>query len=147
MYIASRGDTLTHSRRVRVRLTGWLSVAFLSSCVAAQTGPPTSTPATGVTCPTPAPYRVTMQALHQAGGVPLGWRFTPPQGDVGAGRKLFVDYGCHSCHTIQGETFPNVDPEQSGAGPDLTGMGSHHPAEYFAEAILNPDAVLVEGPG
>ena len=26
-------------------------------------------------------------------------------------------------------------------------MGSHHPAEYFAESILNPDAVLVDGPG
>ena len=26
-------------------------------------------------------------------------------------------------------------------------MGSHHPAEYFAEAIINPNAVLVDGPG
>jgi hypothetical protein len=26
-------------------------------------------------------------------------------------------------------------------------MGPHHPAEYFAEAILNPNAVIVTGPG
>jgi uncharacterized protein involved in high-affinity Fe2+ transport len=26
-------------------------------------------------------------------------------------------------------------------------MGGHHPAEYFAESILDPNAVIVEGPG
>jgi len=26
-------------------------------------------------------------------------------------------------------------------------MGSHHPVGYFVESILNPDAVIVEGPG
>ncbi len=26
-------------------------------------------------------------------------------------------------------------------------MGAHHPAEYFAESILNPNRVIVEGPG
>lgn len=26
-------------------------------------------------------------------------------------------------------------------------MGGHHPAEYLAESIINPSAVLVEGPG
>jgi len=26
-------------------------------------------------------------------------------------------------------------------------MGPLHPAEYFAEAILTPNAVLIEGPG
>jgi hypothetical protein len=26
-------------------------------------------------------------------------------------------------------------------------MGEHHPAGYLAEAILNPNAVIVEGPG
>src|SRR5947209_2540139 len=28
-------------------------------------------------------------------------------------------------------------------GPALTGMGAHHPAEYFAESILDPNAVIV----
>src|SRR5262249_34809284 len=36
---------------------------------------------------------------------------------------------------------------QNTAGPDLTGMGAHHPADYFVESILNPSAVLVDGPG
>ena len=26
-------------------------------------------------------------------------------------------------------------------------MGGHHPAEYFAESIVNPNAVIVTGPG
>ena len=26
-------------------------------------------------------------------------------------------------------------------------MGGHHPPAYFAEAVLNPDAVLIDGPG
>lgn len=88
-----------------------------------------------------------MEALHQAGGVPLGWRFLPPPGDVEAGRRAFAEYGCHSCHTVQGESFPPSRGEPGSIGPELTGMGGHHPPEYFAEAILNPDAVLIEGPG
>jgi len=87
-----------------------------------------------------------MDALHRAGGVPPGWRLTPPAGDVATGRRLFVDFGCASCHAVKGEAFAAKAGEQ-GVGPDLTGMGSHHPAEYFVESILNPDAVLVDGPG
>ena len=90
--------------------------------------------------------RITMAALHQAGGVPPGWRFTAPPGDVDSGRQAFVDLGCHSCHHVEGEHFSPGD-NRGGVGPDLTGMGSHHPTEYFVESILNPDAVLVEGPG
>jgi len=89
--------------------------------------------------------RLTMDQLHQQGGVPLGWQMTLPPGDVGAGRRAFIDLGCPSCHAVAGA-------ESSGAGanppgPELSGMGKHHPAAYFAEAILNPDAVLIEGPG
>ncbi len=32
-------------------------------------------------------------------------------------------------------------------GPELTGMGGEHPAEYIAESILAPNHVIVEGPG
>ena len=35
----------------------------------------------------------------------------------------------------------------SGRGPDLSGAGHHHPPGYLLESILNPDAVIVEGPG
>jgi len=85
-----------------------------------------------------------MEALHRSGGVPAGWVLTPPPGEAAAGRALYVDLGCHSCHKVAGEPF---EKEAGTEGPELTGMGSHHPPGYFTEAILNPDAVLVEGPG
>jgi len=87
--------------------------------------------------------RITMAALHASGGVPPRWRFTPPPGDVAAGRAAFEAFGCPSCHAVQGEPFSR----ETTLGPELTGMGSHHPPEYFVESIINPDAVLVEGPG
>ena len=90
--------------------------------------------------------RITMDELHRLGGVPTGWRLTPPPGDVAAGRQAFVDLGCHSCHRVAGEQFSAKEtPGQ--VGPELTGMGAHHPPAYFAEAIMSPDAVLIEGPG
>jgi mono/diheme cytochrome c family protein len=88
-----------------------------------------------------------MEALHAAGGVPPGWRFTLPAGDARAGRQAFVDFKCYACHAVRGERFPLQPGEPATAGPDLTGMGSHHPAEYLAESILNPSAVLVDRPG
>ena len=95
------------------------------------------------------PSRLSMSALHASGGVPAGWLFSPPPGDAGAGRVLFVDYGCHSCHVVRGERFPPVERRggEVVVGPELTGTGNHHPAGYFAEAIVNPNAVLVDGPG
>jgi len=87
-----------------------------------------------------------MAALHATGGVPPGWRLTPPAGDVATGRRLFVDFGCQSCHRVAGEPFAAKDTG-GGVGPELTGMGAHHPPAYFAESIMNPDAVLIDGPG
>lgn len=92
------------------------------------------------------PVRISMDELHRTGGVPPNWVFALPTGDVDAGREAFVHYGCHTCHVVQGEDFV-VDPAEVSPGPDLTGMGSHHPEVYFVESILNPDAVIVEGPG
>ena len=86
-----------------------------------------------------------MAALHAQGGVPLGWQPTLPPGDPVAGRRTFDALGCPACHRIAGETFANEVPEPR--GPELTGMGTHHPPAYFAEAIMNPDAVRIDGPG
>src|SRR5437667_1109319 len=85
-----------------------------------------------------------MMELHRTGGVPPTWRFTVPAGDAIAGRQTFFDLGCQSCHRVASEPSTATDEQR---GPELTGMGSHHPAEYFAESILAPDAVLVDGPG
>ena len=94
-----------------------------------------------------APPRITMDAIHAAGGVPPGWRFTLPPGDPAAGRQTFVDLKCYACHAIKGEQFPLKPGEAAVAGPDLTGMGRHHPTEYLVESLVNPSAVLIDGPG
>ena len=95
----------------------------------------------------PKSIRITMEALHAAGGTPPGWRFSLPGGDAAAGRRAFVDLKCYACHAIQGEQFPLAPGQAATAGPDLTGMAHHHPVGYLVESILNPSAVLVEGPG
>jgi mono/diheme cytochrome c family protein len=95
----------------------------------------------------PRSVRITMDALHQLGGVPSGWQLTPLPGDAEAGRRLFQEVGCSSCHKVAGEPSSESSESQTGPGPELTGMGNHHPPAYFLEAILNPDAVLVDGPG
>src|ERR1700674_2547288 len=83
---------------------------------------------------TPTALRVTMGDLHRSGGVPHGWQFTLPPGNPAAGRQAFIDFGCFNCHTVMREQFPAPSGELNNAGPDLTGMGRHHPASYFAES-------------
>lgn len=95
----------------------------------------------------PVGARLTMAELHALGGVPRGWQFTPPVGDPEAGRRAFVEFGCYKCHRVAGETFPGNSEGGGAAGPDLTGMGAHHPPGYFAEAIVNPNAIVVDEPG
>jgi hypothetical protein len=95
----------------------------------------------------PAPVRMTMEALHAAGGTPPGWRFTVPPGDVSAGRQAFADFKCYACHAIKGESFGSSGDQMATAGPELTGMGGHHPAGYLAESIVNPSAVVIDQPG
>lgn len=93
------------------------------------------------------PVYISMEALHAAGGTPPGWQFTLPGGDPETGREVFVTLQCYTCHNIAGETFPAYPPRSQEMGPDLTGMGAHHPAAYFAESIINPNAVIVTGKG
>lgn len=94
-----------------------------------------------------APSKFTMEELHRSGGVPRGWRFTLPAGDPAKGRELFRELECFKCHAIKGENFPPPSSDGKNTGPELTGMGGQHPAEYMAESILTPNAVLVDGPG
>jgi mono/diheme cytochrome c family protein len=108
-------------------------------------GSPGTVPATKAE--PPSVVRITMDALHAQGGVPRGWKFLLPAGNVQEGRKVFVALECFACHEVKGEQFPAESKTGRGAGPALTGMGSHHPAEYFAESIVNPNRVVVLGPG
>ena len=93
------------------------------------------------------PIRTTMEALHASGGVPKGWKFLMPPGDAAKGRAVFVTMECFACHEVKGEDFPKSSKRGHEPGPELTGMGSHHPAEYFAESIINPNRVIVQGTG
>jgi mono/diheme cytochrome c family protein len=95
----------------------------------------------------PAAIRMTMEELHAQGGVPRGWKFTLPAGDVATGRQVFIGLECFACHEVGGESFPRDSKTPRAAGPALTGMGSHHPAEYLAESILSPNRVIILGPG
>lgn len=92
------------------------------------------------------PIRITSEELHDLGGVPPGWRFTMPPGDPKAGREMFAKLECNKCHVVKGD-FPETSKEPGNVGPELTGMGGHHPPEYLAQSILDPNAVIVTGPG
>ena len=124
-----------------------LALALPSGSAIAQTGHEHGHGQAAVAPGSAAPVRITMDALHAAGGVPPGWRFTLPAGDVAAGRRAFADFKCYACHAVKGEDFPSQPGQTATAGPELTGMGSHHPAGYLAESIVNPSAVLIDQPG
>jgi mono/diheme cytochrome c family protein len=64
---------------------------------------------------------------------------TVPQGDAEAGKSVFVDTGCGSCHTFEaagtsGTTGPNLDESLQGKDE-----------QYIFNAIVNPDAQIAEG--
>jgi cytochrome c1 len=59
---------------------------------------------------------------------------------------VFVKLECYSCHEVKGETFPGAS-DIGKIGPELSAMGPLHDAEYFAEAIINPSAVIEKGQG
>lgn len=70
---------------------------------------------------------------------PAGWRFTLPNGDAAKGRAVFQKYECQYCHEVRGEDFPFAGVDY---GPELSQMGPLHPLEYFAESVMNPNAVV-----
>lgn len=83
------------------------------------------------------------QASHgDQHGAPKDWKFTLAQGDAAEGRKVFVELQCFKCHEVKGESFPDVSPGDKGIGPELSQMAGMHPPEFFAESIINPNAVI-----
>src|SRR5262245_64777424 len=120
---------------------GMAAVVALASWAWGQGPAPAKAPSA------PVPIRISMDDLHKQGGVPKRWKFLVPPGDAARGREVFVSLECFACHEVKGEQFPQPSKTPPGSGPDLTGMGSHHPAEYFAESIINPNRVIVLGTG
>jgi len=135
------------------RRSAWAIGGALVALTVAVSAPRAQHPGHGAMAPAAAapgaaaPRKVTMEELHRQGGVPRGWKFALPAGDPVKGRQLFADLECYKCHAIQGESFPPGGGDARNVGPDLTGMGGMHPAEYFAESILSPNAVILDGPG
>jgi mono/diheme cytochrome c family protein len=84
------------------------------------------------------------EAEHASGqhGMEADWKFTLPSGNPGEGRKLFVELECHKCHEVKGEQFPGVAEGEQAMGPELSQMAGMHPVEFFAESIINPNAVI-----
>jgi mono/diheme cytochrome c family protein len=75
-------------------------------------------------------------------GTPKDWKFTLTRGNPDEGRKIFVELECHKCHEVKGERFPDVAQADKGVGPELSHMAGMHPVEFFAESIVNPNAVV-----
>src|SRR5262245_33528206 len=118
-----------------------LALLLLTGALAC--GGPSGDRATASRPRVPGP-RLSMNALHQMGGIPPGWQLTPPPGDVGAGRTAFVDFGCPSCHRVEGEAF-SAKASAGQVGTEITRLSAPHPPPYLAQGILKPGAVLIEG--
>ena len=85
-------------------------------------------------------------AAHGEHGTPAGWTLSWPTGDLSRGRAAFVRFECYSCHEVRGEKFP-APTDKGKVGPELSMMGPLHDVDYFAEAIINPGAVIEKGKG
>jgi mono/diheme cytochrome c family protein len=75
-------------------------------------------------------------------GTPKDWKFSLAKGNPDEGRKIFVELECYKCHEVKGERFPDVASGEKGVGPELSHMAGMHPVEFFAESIVNPNAVI-----
>jgi Cu/Ag efflux protein CusF/cytochrome c553 len=87
-------------------------------------------------------HAVKLRSVFAAGSIethhPKGWRFTMPKGDAAKGKAVFEKFECYYCHEVRGEQFPS--PTEN--APELSQMGAMHPVEFFAESIMNPNAVV-----
>src|SRR5262249_10966571 len=125
--------------RLRNSMTAMRGIMAVALVAAGGCGSGSESPSPAARARKPG-VRASTDQLHGLGGVPAGWKLAPPPGDVDAGRRAFVDFGCHSCHLVKGEAFAaKANATGMQVGPELTGMGLHHPPAYFAEAIMSPD--------
>jgi hypothetical protein len=125
---------------------GAIAVATMTTLASAQHSGHGATPAAPASPTGKAAAPISMEELHRQGGVPRGWKFTLPAGDPKAGREVFGKLECNKCHEVKPD-FPRSQRGAGDVGPELTGMGGHHPAEYFAQSIIDPNAVVLAGDG
>lgn len=94
--------------------------------------------------PTGPPPRSQPSGDHH--GTPSGWKFRWPKGDPAKGREAFAKFECYACHEVTSETF-QAPTDKKNVGPELSAMGPLHEAEYFAESIIHPSAVIEKHKG
>lgn len=71
--------------------------------------------------------------------------FALPEGDPIAGRDTFLYMQCHQCHSIKGETFPELpglEPPYVELGGPVTRVKSYG---ELVTAIINPSHKLADG--
>lgn len=127
------------TRRGLWRVAMVLSMAVImltSEAILAQ--PPVRPSAPGAQKPAADP--------HGGHGTPKDWKFTLPKGDPAKGRDVYAKLECYACHQVKGERFP-APTEPTKLGPELSQMAPLHEAEFFAEAVINPSAVIDKGKG
>jgi len=68
--------------------------------------------------------------------------FVLPEGDIAQGEQVFIDFNCHSCHTIPGTEFPEVEFKP----PFILEIGGEvYRVRRYGElltAIVNPDHII-----
>lgn len=123
----------------RVAVAAFLLGAMLGFLMTAGAqSPPGAPPGSPVPPGTSAP--------HGDHGTPQEWKFRWPTGDPARGREVFVKLECYSCHEVRGANFP-APSDEGKIGPELSAMGPLHEPEYFAEAIISPNALVEKGKG
>jgi len=91
----------------------------------------------------PSTHVTNKEVIRRSSESLLGGTVTPPPGDAAKGRLVFVKLRCFDCHAVNGESFP----APGSPGPDLSGVGRGRHPGYLLESIVNPNALVVDGPG
>lgn len=92
----------------------------------------------GIVAVLPLAASLALTAGCEAPSQPPSMDFALPNGDVEAGRALFVSYQCHSCHTISGLELP--PPEEPGSVSIRLGgrVGKIKSYPELIMSIINP---------
>src|SRR5438132_13705821 len=73
--------------------------------------------------------RTAAKVGHQemgAHGMTSDWKFTLPQGDPAAGRKLFVEVECYKYHEIKNEKLPTLTKKKKKIRQNITQKQRKH---------------------
>ena len=73
--------------------------------------------------------------------------FRLPKGDPVAGKELFKEVGCSTCHQASGFAKERElrHEDEEFVGPDLTNIADIQNTEYLFESIVDPNAVIARG--